>query len=68
MNCNVLILGSVAAFICFSKEPRPIKGINENKDTHHYRDVSDVEGRPMEVAPQTEVNKVSDIAKTEAVY
>jgi hypothetical protein len=68
LNCNVLIFGSVLASICFSKYPRPIKGINENKDAHRYSCVSDVEDRPMEVAPQTDVNEVSDITKTEAVY
>ena len=68
MNCSFLILGSVVAFIFFAKHPRLIKGINENKDTHRYSCVSDVEGRPVEVAPQTEVNEVGDITKTEAVY
>jgi len=68
LNCNVLIFGSVVAFIRFAKYPRLIKGINESKDTHRYSYVSDVEGRPMEIAPQTDVNEVSDITKTEAVY
>ena len=67
-NSSVLIPGFAVAFICSSKYARPIKGTNENDDTHHYGCVSDVEGRPVEVAPQAEVDEVSDITKTEAVY
>ncbi len=64
----MLIPGLAVAFICSFKYARPVKGTNENDDTDHYRCVSDVEGRPVEVAPQTEVDEVSDVTKTEAVY
>jgi len=66
LNCSVLTLWFVVAFIRSCKHPRPVKGINEKTDTHHYRCVSDVEGRPVEVAPQTEVNEVSDRTETAA--
>jgi len=68
LNSSVLTLWFVVAFIRSCKYPRPVKGINKKTDTHHYRCVSDVEGRPVEIAPQTEVNEVSDKTQAETVY